>query len=208
MRAQRVLSLGRDVLPGRGRSPCRDLLGAARRAQCARSLGERQLAGQGAVLRQGSAGRCQAGTVCLTAEERRPAGPGGGSPAGICWAPPGGRSVPDRSAVAPGPSQSSGPAGPAERRGPAGQPAGRVPGGARRRALLQARGTDSKGTGEQGCPVAGLRSLLAVFPQAREPDSSRWRLLQGWRRALRSGQTRPFTARLRTLRTGSTWSVH
>jgi hypothetical protein len=73
---------------------------------------------------------------------------GGGPPAGVL-----------------GPSQSSGPAGPAERRGPAGQSAGQVPGGSWHRAprrLRQARGTDSKETGEPGRPVAGLGSPFGV----------------------------------------------
>jgi hypothetical protein len=149
--------------------------------------------------------------VYLTAGERRPTGPEDGPPAGICWVPPGGRSVLDRNDVSPGQSQSSVPAGPAERSGPAGQSAGRVPGGARRRALRRLRqmlGTDSKGTGEQGRPVAGIGSLLGVSSQARGPDGRRWRPLPGWKWAWRSGRTRPFTVRLRTLRTGSTWSVH
>jgi hypothetical protein len=53
-----------------------------------------------AVIRQaGSAGRYQAGTVCLIAGTRRLAGPGAvrrGLPAGICWSLPGGHSVLDR----------------------------------------------------------------------------------------------------------------
>jgi hypothetical protein len=165
--------------------------------------GTRRLAGPGAVSRPGSAGRCQAGTVCLIAGRAPTRRAGGGPRSGSAGCYQAGRSVLDRNVVVPGPSQPSGPAGPAERRGPAGQSAGRVSGGARRRAprrLRQARCTDSKGTGEPGrCPVAGLGSLLGVSSHARELDGRRWRLLPRWRRARRSGRTRPFTARLRTL---------
>jgi hypothetical protein len=46
-RAQGARSLGHDVLPGRGRSPGRHLLGTTRRAQGACSLGERRFVGPG-----------------------------------------------------------------------------------------------------------------------------------------------------------------
>ncbi len=65
-----------------GRSPGRNLLGAARRAQCARSL-----------------------------EERRLAGPWGGPQAGFCWALSGGRSVPDRWKSADSPGRGRSPTG-------------------------------------------------------------------------------------------------
>jgi hypothetical protein len=49
------------------------------------------------------------------------------------------------------------------------------------RRLRQARGTDSKRTGEPGRPVTGLGSLLRAPPRAGGPDDSRW-LLPGRRR--------------------------
>jgi hypothetical protein len=55
------------VLPGRRCTAGPDLLGATRRAQCARSLGARPLAGPEVIRRAGSTGRYQAGTVCLIA---------------------------------------------------------------------------------------------------------------------------------------------
>jgi hypothetical protein len=89
-----------------------------RRAQCARLLGTRRLAGPGAVLRPGSAGCNQAGTVCLFAgstSTRRPdtglCFPSSVSAAGAVVARDWVRPTLSWNVVAQGRSQSPGPAG-------------------------------------------------------------------------------------------------
>jgi hypothetical protein len=113
-------------------------------------------------------------------------GRGEGPPTGFRWEPLGGRSVLGRNDVVSGPSQLSGPDGQAGRRRPAGQSAGRVPVGPGRRAtrhLRQARGTDSKGTGEPGRPVCRCSE---PSPAPGGPDGRRWLPPPlGWRRSRR-----------------------